>query len=101
MSAAVVHLPVVVRRGRKVTKGQVASVTVIYSATRPAEDSQESRGEKMADLLAQRAIRKQQERRDYEAWIDASPTVRRFPQAARYRTRAEIERLKSGPPLQG
>ena len=101
MAANVTRIPVAMKRGRKVTKGPVASLSVLYGAPSGGVGrtlNLEEEAEKLAHLVADRAIRVEREAREREEWLDSSPTVTRFPASARFRTRQQVDRLKHGLP---
>lgn len=101
MAANVTRIPVAMKRGRKVSTGPKASVTVLYElAQKPQRASlpqpREQRLNRMAELAAKSILRRKAEQAAYEAWIDASPTVARFPELSRYRSLEQVHRLQSG-----
>lgn len=99
-SATILTLPVIRKRGRKVSKGPKASVSVIYEGQkgqgRQAGNGLDEALEEFARLIAKNKLQKMRERRDYESWLDASPTVRRFPECRRFRTLDQVDNLKAG-----
>ena len=99
MTATITRLPVAMKRGRKVTKGPIASVSVMYNAPARKAWSQLSLAEEMEKLAqreAARTLRMIQQQIDYEAWIDTSPTLARFPESARFRSEERVDRLRRG-----
>jgi len=101
MTATIVRLPVAMKRGRKVTKGPMASVSVMYTAPTRCTKPQlclEEEMEKLAQLAAARMLRMRQQRAEYEAWIDSSPALARFPESARFRSEEVVDRLRRGLP---
>ncbi len=98
MTATISRLPVAMKRGRKVTKGPKASISVIYEAQQdPREQTQldKSIGQ-LGDAFARSAAKAILRKREEEAWLKASPNVRSFPEERRYRTEAAIANLRAG-----
>ena len=99
MSPLILKLPVKKKRGRKVTKGPKASVSVIYEPKTQQESScrtkptrMELEIEALAQIAARAILRKQEE----DAWIESSRNVQAFPQSSRFRSLDSVARLKSG-----
>jgi len=99
---SVITFPRAKKRGRKVTKGPKATVTVIHESSDPitaltgpirSVKEEESR---LTVLLRDRANRLLEERAQQEAWIEMSANVRRWPISARYRSEELVHILKKG-----
>lgn len=94
MSAQIIRLPVIRKRGRKVTKGPKAEVRVLYyiddsdDAAQGLDDSREGRIERLAQLIADRAVR---HRNEWAAILEENPQIVEFPERLRYRTLAEVD----------
>ena len=99
MTAAVLAFPRKKKRGRKLACGPKATVSVIYEAKpnpkprpRGREDEDLMRG--LAFQAAKGIVRRQLEEDAYNAWLDGSPTIVRFPSDRRFRALDEIARLR-------
>lgn len=95
MTASILKLPVVKKRGRKVTKGPKASVSLICEPDLPSNDtsllSHKERLEELAMRIAERAVEK---RRQWKAFLAASHNVIEYPAHRRFRSVAEVDELK-------
>lgn len=100
MTATITRIPVAMKRGRKVRKGPLASVSILFEAKEISSSSNffnfGDEAECLAQLLAKREIEHRREKLEYENWIDASRSVVRFPESRRYRTVADVRNLKKG-----
>ena len=100
MTATITRIPVAMKRGRKVRKGPLASVSILFEAKEISSSSNclnfGDEAECLAQLLAKREIEHRREKLEYENWIDASRSVVRFPESRRYSTVADVRNLKKG-----
>lgn len=94
MSAQIIRLPVIRKRGRKVTKGPKAEVRVLYyiddsdDAVEGLDDSLEGRTERLVQLIADGAVRR---RNEWAAILAENPQIVEFPERLRYRTLEEVD----------
>ena len=94
MTATVTRIPVAMKRGRKVTKGPKATVTILYELVAEEEPIERTGPigtyeEELAALNALMVKRRAQEverQAQQEAWIDLSSNVRRWPENRRTRS---------------
>lgn len=102
MTALIIRMPVVRKRGRKVTKGPKASISVIYecggastSLTGPI-GTVEQELDRFTVLLMKRRAREVEKQAQQEAWIERSKNVKRWPEPRRYRSEELVRMLREG-----
>lgn len=101
MGASILQLPVVRKRGRKVSKGPAASVSVIYEGPQPPEEwgpigTYEEEMGRLDALMKARLPKWIESQAQARAWIELSPTVVAWPESRRVRSPSLIEQLKRG-----
>lgn len=102
MTAQIIRMPVVRKRGRKVAKGPMASIAIIYESTHVipslgAPEGTVEHHQAKLDLLVMKArARHVEEKAQQEAWIERSANVERWPESRRYRSEELVRMLRKG-----